>query len=331
MITLTFDNMDSLQAEEGLSLEQLLKKIPPLPRRPLAAIVNGKMQELDYPLFIDSHVRWLDYNSNQGWRIYRRSLVFLLELAVQELFSERALYVSHSLSEGFFCWLNMVDGNQISAAEVEQLEQKMRQYVQEDLKFHRTQVARDDAATFFRSQGKVAKARMIEKRSEDTINIYEAGGLKDFCYGKLAPSASYVDHFHLLPYDDGFVVRLPAREYLGCVEHEEFQHKHLQTTLAEYHEWSGLMGIRTVSDLNDLIDNKLLENFTDLVLIAETLQERNLHRISDAIYADFPQVRLILLAGPSSSGKNHHREAAGHPVPYHRPASRDDLPGRLFH
>ena len=301
-VNVSFDQGEMRQVARGTTLEQLLVTLPPRERMPLAALVNGTLQELDYPLYSESRIEWLDYNCSVGWRVYRRSLVFLLQLAVNELFPERRLWVSHSLSEGLFCWLDGPQGQQVSAAEVEKIEAQMRRYVAQKLPITRSSIARDDAAAMFRAEGKTEKALLLERRREEYISIYTANGLTDFFFGKMAVNASYLPYFHLLPYEDGFVMHLPAREYLGCVDRSEFLSRQLQTTLAEYHEWSELMGVKTVSDLNAVVERGP-RDFLELVLVAETLHERNLHRVSDAIYAEFPTVRLVLIAGPSSSGK----------------------------
>lgn len=301
-ITIHFKDGSTAQIAKGATLAMLSEQQAPFLREPLAAIVNDNLQEMDYPLYIDSQVEWVDFNSNIGWRIYRRSLVFLLLLATLELFPERRLWVSHSLSEGLFCWLNDDTGRDLSAADVEQIESKMRQYVAEDLPITRTHLSREDAAALFRADGKEKKAQLMERRADEYLSLYSAKGLSEFFFGKMVLRAGLLKYFHLLPYEDGFVLHLPCREYLGCVERSDFLHKQLQTTLNEYAEWSELMGVRTVSDLNAVVDSGE-DAFTELVLVAETLQERNLHHVSDAIYADFPTARLVLLAGPSSSGK----------------------------
>ena len=125
-VNVSFDQGEMRQVARGTTLEQLLVTLPPRERMPLAALVNGTLQELDYPLYSESRIEWLDYNCSVGWRVYRRSLVFLLQLAVNELFPERRLWVSHSLSEGLFCWLDGPQGQQVSAAEVEKIEAQMQ-------------------------------------------------------------------------------------------------------------------------------------------------------------------------------------------------------------
>ena len=301
MIKISFDDGDIMELEEGTTLEQL-SRFRILDRPPVAALVNGSLQELDYPLFIDSRVQWLDHNSNMGWRIYRRSLIFLLRLVVGERFPGLNLQVSHSLAQGMFCWLVGEEGRQNNPARVAAIEKRMKQYVEAGLRLKKTTLSRADAAAYFAGRGQEGKASLIRRRSEPTVTLYQAGDYRDYYFGKMVSSMSVLTDFHLEPFDDGFVLYLPARGYLGYDAQQDYPTLRLQATLSEYNDWSNLMGIRTVDELNAIVERPG-DDFTDLVLIAETLQERYLHDISDAIYADFPQVRLVLLAGPSSSGK----------------------------
>lgn len=301
MIKLTFDDGSVLAVEEGSTLEQAAASLS-FQRQPVAAIVNGSLQELDYPLYIDSSVKWVDYNSNLGWRIYRRSIIFLLRLVVGERFPELQLQVSHSLSQGMFCWLVGGEGRQNDPARVATIEKHMKAYVEANLRLKKTSVSRSDAAAYFQSLGQGGKASLILRRPESSITMYQAQDYRDYYFGKMATNLSCLENFQLEPFDDGFVLYLPARTYLGCQEKRDYLPRQLQATMSEFHDWSDLMGIRTVDELNAIVE-KPGDDFTDLVLIAETLQERYLHDVSDAIYADFPQVRLVLLAGPSSSGK----------------------------
>ena len=301
MIKLTQNNGEVLEVEEGSTLEQVAQNLS-FERQPVAAIVNGSIQELDYPLFIDSEVKWVDYNCNLGWRIYRRSLIFLLRMVVGEVFPDLELQVSHSLSQGMFCWLVGPEGRRNDPAHIEIIEQRMKQYVQANLRLKKTSVSREDAAAYFVSQGQAGKASLVLRRPEQSITMYQAQDYRDYYFGKMATNFSCLEDFELEPFVDGFVLYLPTRQYLGREKKLDYLPLQLQTTMSEFHDWSALMGIRTVDELNDIVERPG-DDFTDLVLIAETLQERYLHDVSDAIYADFPTVRLVLLAGPSSSGK----------------------------
>ncbi len=291
-----------LQVEDGTTLEQLLGQLdPPLYPRPLAALVNGQRQELSYPLFTDSKIEFLDYHCPEGWRIYQRSLVFIMRASSRELFPERELWVSHSQNDGYFCWLDHADGTPVDIQELHQLEQRMREHVAAKTPIVRTELSRTDIISYFRSNGQEGKARLMERRNEKYISLYHMGEFTDYCFGRMAPSADYINEFSLLPCQSGFVLRLPLRSFIGQ-QSIEVQPRQLQTILAESAEWSELMGVRTVDDLNCICESGR-QAFLDLTLSAETLQERQLHRVSDEIFSCFPQVRLVLLAGPSSTGK----------------------------
>ena len=294
------DGGEEIQAKKGLTLEKISGLLPPRSLLPLAAIVNDELQEMDYPLYADSHIKWLDYDSDLGRAIYKRSAVFNLVAAAKRLFPERHLWVSHSLGDGFFCWLDREDGVAITPAEVESLEKQFVQLVEDNLPIVRTQISREDAVAYFRGEGKSAKAKLIETRLEGYLSLYSYDGISDFLFGRMVNRSGLLSESSLQAFEDGFVLHLPPRRYLGCMERDSFEPRQLHTTLNEYHDWSELLKIQTVADLNDTIEQG---EFRELMLIAETLQERALNKISDSLYSLFPEVRLLLVAGPSSSGK----------------------------
>ena len=300
-ITITYDEGQTVSVNKGVSLDEILSMLPPREKIPVAATVNGALQELDYPIYIDSTVKWVDFNCNLGWRIYQRSLIFLLLLAVKELYPERRLWVSHSLSEGLFCRLDGGDGL-VTNAQVKALSAKMRAYVEADIPFERSMLSLSDAVAFFRANGNEKKAELIEERNEDYVAIYTVGNVSEYLFGRMTTRAGVLTQFALLPFEHGFVLRLPARRYLGCMDRCRIVAPQLHATLQKYGEWSSLMGVQTVSDLNQVVQAGQRE-FTDLVLVSENLYERSLHDITDQILEDFPTARLIMLAGPSSSGK----------------------------
>ena len=301
-ITVTYDGGEQRQTSLGISLASLLAELPKRQIAPVAAVINGKLQELDYRLYIDSNIEWLDYNSTGGHRIYKRSLVFLLLAAATEMFPQHQLWVSHSLENGLFCRLKGVPP--LDAPEIALLEQRMRELVRADLPIARHQITREDGASFFFSQGKVDKARLMLRRNNHDLHLYtfDTGkiSLTEYFFGRLTISTGMLGDFSLLPFEDGFVLRLPSRNFLGGNERDFSNPRRIQATVNEYGAWINLLGLSTATDLNRVIEHG---DFSELVLIAETLQERMLHRIADNIVAEYPKVRLVLIAGPSSSGK----------------------------
>ena len=307
-ITITYDKNQTITVEKGLRLEQILEQIPARPRTALAATVNGALQELDYPVYIDSHIQWIDYNCNLGWRIYRRSMIMLLRLACQDLFPERQLWVSHSLAEGLFC--RFQGGPDATVEETAALEKAIQSYIQQDLPVLRTQVSRMDAVHYLRENGNGAQADLLSRRKDEYLSLYCIKNQREYYFGRMVTHTGLLGFFRLEPYEGGFVLRLPAREYLGCQPHNQVVAKQLHTTMASYDQWSALLGIRTISDLNRAVtsgNNRLIE----LMLVAETLYERQIAHATDYILKDFPAARLVLLAGPSSSGKTTSTERLG--------------------
>lgn len=301
-ITLTYDQDKSIDVSPGISLEQLLQELPKREYMPIAALVNNELQELDYPLHIDSHIEWIDANSAIGWPIYRRSLSFLLLLAIKECFSDYQLWISHSLSDGLFCWAENSAGLRLGNQDVLLVQNKMREYVAQQLPIKRDMVSREDAISFFRSEGKPEKASLLLRRDDIYISLYSAHNMTEYLFGRMATNAALLTDFQLIPFEDGFVLHLPTRKYLGMQIKNEHEPRQLHAALNDYYEWSELLHIHTVSDLNAIIDQSTTD-FDELVLVAEALQERLIGKVTDAIAADFPTVRIVFLAGPSSSGK----------------------------
>ena len=290
------------QVPAGIRLDELAQQIGPRPRPLLAARVNHELQELDYSLLTDSDIEWIDHNSTLGHRIFQRGAIFLLDCVARRLFPGRRLRVSHSLTDGLFCLLDQADGLHITPLEVSQLEAALQELVAESQPIHKTYLTCADAAAYFQARGDLECAACLLSSAESLghVPIYSLGEYQNYLHGEMPLNSGLLTGISLTPFEDGFLLILPLRYYLDCRQREEYPPLQLQATLNENDEWGHLLGVSCVADLNQLIDDG---GFRDLVLIAETLQERNLHDISDRIFSSFPQVRLLLVAGPSSSGK----------------------------
>ena len=301
-IIATYDENNKHSARLGTSLAELLEELPARNPKPVAAVVNGLIHELDYRLYIDSNIRWLDYNSGSGHRIYRRSVILVMLAAVQELFPERKLWVSHSIENGLFCRL---EGEQpLSTNDIALLEQRMRELVAADLPIKRSQVSREDGANFFFAQNKEEKAHLILRRSSNSLNLYtfttDKTSVTEYFFGRFASRSGLLTQFDLLPFDDGFVLRLPARNFMGQNDTDFYKPRRIQAARNQHRDWVNLLQLSTTSDLNKVVEHG---NFSELVLISETLQEHMLYNISTDLVRQYPDVRLVLIAGPSSSGK----------------------------
>lgn len=297
-IKINYDGNSQALLEQSTSLEDALRQLPKRHPEPVAAIVNGELHELDYRLYTDSQIIWLDYQSADGNRIYKRSLVFVLLIACTHLYPEYKLKINHSLHNSIYCTLTGQDP--VSADMVAAIEKEMQRLVEADEPILRNLVSLEDAISFFLSEGKLEKALLLQRRVKNEINLYTCFGITEYFFGDMASRTGLLKDFQLMPFDEGFVMQLPAQEDGTFSEGPFSQPRQLQATLKEAAAWDRLMKLETVSDLNNLIEDGKM---TELTLIAETMHERKLHKISDEIFADFPKVRVILIAGPSSSGK----------------------------
>ncbi|MCL2817575.1 MAG: nucleoside kinase, partial [Clostridiales bacterium] len=284
--------------EIGSSLYQILEGLPERPIEPIAAIVNGNMQELSYRIYSDSRIVWQDYTTASGNRLYKRSAVFVLMMAAAKLFPQHKLKVSHSLDNGSYCFLQGPE--KIGAEDVAALEAEMRRLVALDLPITNSLLSKEDAVGFFRSQGKEQKAELLTRRASSTIRLYTCQGLSEYLFGHMAPRTGLLRNFELISFDEGFVLRLPTQKDVGFL-HESFQEpRRLQAILKESRRWVEKLGVDKITDLNRLVEKGKM---TELILINETLHARELCRISDGVFSRFPKTRLVLVAGPSSSGK----------------------------
>ncbi len=283
----------------GISLAEALEQyLPARFPQPVAAIVNGIEQELDYTLYTDSQILWLDFTSAQGNRIYKRSLHFVLVLACLAIFPNRQLRISHSLNNGTYC--EFQDEIPLELAQLEAIEAEMHRLIALDLPVIRREVSKDDAIAFFKEQGKVEKAAVLSHRVSNKIKLYTCNGLTEYFYGRMVTHIGLLHNFALALFDDGFVLNLPSQQDINFTASPRVQPKRLQASIQSYQRWVNLLHLDTVAELNEMIERG---EYNDLIQIAETIHERNLHKISDQIAATVPQTKLVLVAGPSSSGK----------------------------
>jgi len=300
-ITIQFEDGTEGQYPQGISLQMLITQRPPQAPPPLVAIVNGLLHELDYKLYTDSKVTWLTFLTPGGRRVYRRSLIFVMQIAAQRLFPQYRLHVYHSLESSIYCQLKPMENKLpvISEKDISALTEEMHKIVTEDLPVKRDVLSQEDAVSFYKAQDEPDKAELIALRQSAYLNLYTCGEVTDYLFGRMVTHTALLEDFSLQPFDKGFVLRLPTEEHPP--KDSTFpQPNQLQAAMRSYADWTDLLEINNINKLNHVIES---DKLTELVLIAETLQERMLHKISDSLYALFPQVRVVMIAGPSSSGK----------------------------
>ncbi|HAD07442.1 MAG TPA: nucleoside kinase [Anaerolineaceae bacterium] len=288
-----------LQGKRNTPVGEFLKALPEWDN-PLivGAIVNHELRELTYPISIESKVVPLTMASADGARIYRRSLTFLLEAAFEELFPGAVLAVDHSVtSGGYYC---QVGGRQpLTEAELQRLETRMRELVEQDLPFERLNVPLKEAIQYFESKGHVDKVSLLKYRNRDRLVLYQLGSHRDYHHGYMVPSTGYLRWFGLKAMDEGFILQYPRRhaprELLPLPDFSI-----LLKTFKQYGAWLAHLGIDNVGALNDAIS---ADRIREIILVSEALHEQKIAEIAREIVRRADQTRIILIAGPSSSGK----------------------------
>jgi uridine kinase len=264
----------------------------------VGAVVNDHLRELTYPINIDSRVRPVTMGEADGMRIYRRSLTFLLEAAFEEIIPDAKVAINHSVSSGgYFC---QVSGRQpLSDHELAQVEIRMHSLVEVDLPFLRREIPLDEAVAYFISKGHIDKQRLLVNRRKSYLTVYQMGDYLDYHHGYMVPSTGYLRWFGLVKTADGFTLRFPRRhqptELLPLPDYSK-----LLSTFRLYGDWLRRLGISNVGALNDAIN---ADRIREIILVSEALHEREIANIAAEIKTRIDDTHIILIAGPSSSGK----------------------------
>jgi len=264
----------------------------------VGAIVNGALRELTLPLIYDGQIEPVTLHDADGMRFYRRSLTFLLENAFHKLFPLADLSIDHSIaSGGYFC--QVFNSPSLRDQQVQQLEAEMRSLAEADLPFVKTKVPLDEAIEYFEKKGYQDKIRLLEHRKKPYLILYSLGDHRDYHHGYMVPSSGYLKWFKIANLGDGFVMQFPRRhrptDILPLPDYRT-----LVNTFRQYGDWLQRLGIDNVGTLNQAIcDNRTRE----VILVAEALHEGRISEIASNIIERINDVRVVLIAGPSSSGK----------------------------
>jgi len=288
-----------ISGPRGAAVAEFLKILPGYEDHPIVgAVINHHLRELTYPIRLDAQVRPVTMGEADGMRFYRRSLTFLLESAFAELFPDFHLTVDHSVSSGgYYCQVN--GRRPLTPAELAQLEERMREMVAEDIPFTRTEVPLEEAIAYFTRRGYTDKVRLLRHRKKEYLVLYALGRHRDYHHGYMVPSTGYLKWFGMVPTGDGFTLRFPRRhrptKLLPMPGYPT-----LLSTFHQYGAWLQRMGISSVGALDDAIEQ---DRYREIVLISEALHEQRIAEIARMITERAEDVRVILIAGPSSSGK----------------------------
>ena len=271
-----------------------------MPYGPVSAKVNNKVESLDFRVYYNKDIEFLDITSSSGMRTYVRSLFFVLVKAVEELYPQGNISLEHPISKGYFCKLHI--DRTIGLDDVQRIKQKMQEISAADIPYTRTECHTEKVVRLFEERGMPDKARLLDTYGQLYSYYYQLGDTVDCYYSSLVPSTGYIHLFDIVKYYDGLLLRIPNRENPTKLEEVVKQEKMLEV-FQEYHRWNQILGISTVGDLNVACNEG---HATDLINVSEALQEKKIAQIADEIThrdQDGKRVKLVLISGPSSSGK----------------------------
>lgn len=271
-----------------------------LPFQVVSAKVNNKSEGLNFRVYNNKDVEFLDVRDPSGMRTYVRSLCFVLYKATSELFPDSKLYVEHPVSRGYFC--NLSHGKSLSDEDITKIKTRMEELIAMNIPFRRTECHTTDAVKIFNERGMNDKAKLLETSKTLYTYYYSLGDTIDYYYGNLLPSTGYLKVFDVIKYYDGFLLRVPNKDNPNVLEDVIKQEKMLDV-YSEYRRWQDIMNVSTVGGFNELC---LKGEATEAIKISEALQEKKIGQIADMIYnrdKNGSRVRVVLISGPSSSGK----------------------------
>lgn len=284
----------------GIQIGVFMARLPENQADPIVgAVVNDELRELTYPVSLDVRVRPIPMSTADGALIYRRSLTFLLGAVFETLFPDAALAVDHSVaSGGYLCKINRA--RPFTREDMRLLETKMHEIVEQDLPFERREVPIGEAIAYFENKHETDKVRLLHYRQKSHLVLYALGDFKDYHHGYMVPSTGFLRWFslHFIP-ELGFILQYPRRHMVTKILPMPDSSK-LLDTFRQYGGWLERLGIDHVSALNDAIQAGRIR---EIVLVSEALHEQKIAEIASAIINHHRAAQIILIAGPSSSGK----------------------------
>ncbi len=283
-----------MEFESGLSLKEIYDALSlDMPHGVIAAKVNNVTEGLALRLYRNKDVEFIDITSDDGMRMYVRSLTFIFMKAMNEMFPGETVRFENAISKGYYCRMD----HPLSEAQVTEVRERMKGIVACDLPFERVECRTEEALEVFRKVGRHDKVCLLETYDHLYTSYYELDGYIDSYYNGLVPSTGYINLFEIEKFADGVLLRVPNKECPTELEDKIPQEK-LQELFEERLQWHQKMGVETIGDFNKGVSAGY---GIDLVNVSEVLQERRLSQIADMVQES--GARVVLIAGPSSSGK----------------------------
>ncbi len=295
------DTQEELSINQGEKLIDYVSRYSNYHTTPIvAARVDNAIVELNKPLDRGGTVDFIDLSTLDGLRIYQRGVLFLLHMVLKELYVNWQLWVLHSIGNALYCELRRNgERKRLTDEEILKIKERMHELVQRDIVFEKREFYKNEAFEIFSNQGDADRTRLFKFRKKKTVKLYKCLAYYDYYYGYMPPSTGYLKYFDLEKQEDGFLLILPDQHNPQEVRKPKPLPK-LSSVFLEYARWLDVIGINTVADLNEIIASGE-RAVTDLMLLNEALHEKRVAQIAEQFANS--GARLILIAGPSSSGK----------------------------
>ena len=291
------NNGRTIEVPMGANLEEVYQASGlEMKHGPISAHVNNKVEGMHFRAYKQKEVEFLDITSASGIRAYTRSLFFVLCKAVHSLFDPCKVAIDIPVSNGYF--VNLQIGRPITLDDVGAIRRRMQEIIDAALPIHRHETTTEEAIQLFDSLHNRSKVKLLKSTGRLFTTYYDIDGYVDYYYGSLLTNTSQLYLFGVEKYFDGLLLRLPSREHpdeLGEMTHQD----KMFGIFKEHHQWQDILGLRTIGDVNEVIGKGYA---SQLIMIGEALQEKKIAQIADEI-ARRKSTRLVLIAGPSSSGK----------------------------
>lgn len=262
----------------------------------LACKINHEVKSLNFAMQEDCNLDLIDYTTSDGSRIYVRGLTFIMTQAFEELYPEKKILVNYSLGHSIYC--EDATGNAVTDEELENITNRMNEIIEKDLPFVKSELSIEDARKMYERSGRTDKLELLETRKKDYVSLYSCGKTINYFYGVMPISTGYMKYYDLLKYENGFLLVYPRRFNPTKVEKIK-ETKKLYATFNEYDKIHKELGVQNIAELNTWIKEGRVG---ELIRICEALHEKKIAQIADMIAVD-KKKKLVLIAGPSSSGK----------------------------
>lgn len=298
-IKIILPNGSTKTIEKGTKLIDLANEFQKDHQTPIIlARVNNIFKELKHKLNENgSKVEFLDLHTKDGMRVYQRTATFIMVVAAKNIAPHVSIRVNHHISGGYFC--EFKNGENLEPGLLEKIKEEMTRIIKEKMPIVKKSHTLDGAFKIFNENEMYDKKTLFKYRRSSRVNLYELDGTHSYFYGYMAPTAGYITKFEMQPYNTGFVLQFPDEKNPRIIS-EFIPAPKLSNIFNESEKWARILEVDTVGALNDVVSK---ESIRDLILVSEALHEKKIAEIADKIRSLKENIGVILVAGPSSSGK----------------------------